>query len=68
MFVKRSMQDRGFLSHEFSALPNDMSSGSRELLLAFAWLLCKERAIDIMMEKCSTTLDENSLSVYEVGS
>ncbi|XP_021370592.1 uncharacterized protein C14orf80 homolog isoform X2 [Mizuhopecten yessoensis] len=59
------MQSRGFYSKEFSILPNDMSSGSRELLLAFAWLMCKENVIVKFMEQCSSPVDENTLSVYE---
>lgn len=31
---------------EFYSLPDDMSKGSRELLLAFSWLLCKEKLFD----------------------
>lgn len=57
VFVKRTMQDRGFLSHEFSQLPNDMSAGSRELLLALAWLLCSEFIVDKFMENCASPLD-----------
>ncbi|XP_069118884.1 LOW QUALITY PROTEIN: tubulin epsilon and delta complex protein 1-like [Argopecten irradians] len=66
VYVKKSMQSRGFYSKEFSLLPNDMSSGSRELLLAFAWLMCKENVIVKFMEQCSSPVDENTLSVYEV--
>ncbi|XP_069116586.1 tubulin epsilon and delta complex protein 1-like [Argopecten irradians] len=65
VYVKKSMQSRGFYSKEFSLLPNDMSSGSRELLLAFAWLMCKENVIVKFMEQCSSPVDENTLSVYE---
>lgn len=31
---------------EFYALPDDMSYGSRELLLAFSWLLCKNQVLE----------------------
>ncbi|XP_033734862.1 tubulin epsilon and delta complex protein 1-like [Pecten maximus] len=65
VYVKKSMQNRGFYSKEFSLLPIDMSSGSRELLLAFAWLMCKENVIVKFMEQCSSPVDENTLSVYE---
>lgn len=68
MYVKQEMQCKGFLSREFSSLPNDMSSGSRELLLGFAWLLCKEALIDKFMEACASPLDEEDPSfMYEVS-
>lgn len=66
VYVKQEMQTRGFLSREFASLPNDMSSGSRELLLGFAWLLCKESLIDKFMEACASPLDEDDPSfLYE---
>ncbi|XP_046558059.1 uncharacterized protein LOC124267189 [Haliotis rubra] len=33
--------------------------GSRELLLAMAWLVCKETLIERFMDKCTSPLDEN---------
>lgn len=67
VYVKQEMQRKGFLSREFASLPNDMSSGSREILLGFAWLLCKEGLIDKFMESCSSPLDEEDPSfMYEV--
>ena len=55
------MQNLGFLSKEFSLLPNDASSGSRELLLAFAWLLCKQNLVDKFMDNCSSPIEDSSL-------
>ena len=67
VYVKQEMQTRGFLSREFASLPNDMASGSRELLLGFAWLLCKESLVDKFMESCASPLDEEDPSfMYEV--
>ena len=44
-----------------------MASGSRELLLGFAWLLCKESLVDKFMESCASPLDEEDPSfMYEV--
>ena len=60
MFVKQEMQGRGFYSRDFSQLPNDMSGGSRELLLALAWLLCTEKVIDKFMENCASPIEEDS--------
>lgn len=58
--MKQELQEKGFYSRQFSQLPNDMSSGSRELLLALAWLLCTERIIDKFMENCASPIDEDS--------
>lgn len=66
VYVKREMQALGFTSYAFSSLPNDMSQGSRELLLAFAWLLCKGSLIDKFMDKCASPVEED-LSVYQLN-
>ena len=60
VFVKQELQGKGFYSRHFAQLPNDMSSGSRELLLALAWLLCTDRVIDKFMEKCASPIDEDT--------
>ncbi|XP_071080256.1 uncharacterized protein [Haliotis cracherodii] len=59
VLVKRELQSRGYMSHDFAHLPNDTSRGSRELLLAMAWLMCKETLIERFMDKCTSPLDEN---------
>ena len=59
VFVKQELQERGFYSRQFSQLPNDMSGGSRELLLALAWLLCTEKVIDKFMENCTSPVEED---------
>lgn len=61
VYVKQEFQNLGFLSKEFSHLPNDASSGSRELLLAFAWLLCKQNLVDKFMDNCSSPIEDSSL-------
>ncbi|XP_048734695.1 tubulin epsilon and delta complex protein 1-like [Ostrea edulis] len=61
VYVKQELQNLGFLSKEFCHLPNDTSSGSRELLLAFAWLLCKQNLIDKFMDNCSSPVEDSSL-------
>lgn len=65
VYVKQELQNLGFLSKEFCHLPNDTSSGSRELLLAFAWLLCKQNLIDKFMDNCSSPVEDSSL-LHEV--
>lgn len=57
MYVKTEMKMRGFVARSFHELPNDMSDGSRELLLAFGWLMCRSGLIEIFMEQCCTFLD-----------
>ena len=59
VYVKQELQGKGYYSREFSRLPNDMSCGSRELLLALAWLLCSERVIDKFMENCASPIEED---------
>ena len=59
VYVKQELQGKGFYSRHFSQLPNDMSSGSRELLLALAWLLCSEGVIDKFMENCASPIEED---------
>ncbi|XP_062591021.1 tubulin epsilon and delta complex protein 1-like [Saccostrea cucullata] len=65
VYVKQELQNLGFLSKEFSHLPTDARSGSRELLLAFAWLVCKQNLIDKFMDNCSSPLEDSSL-LYEL--
>ncbi|XP_041351646.1 tubulin epsilon and delta complex protein 1-like [Gigantopelta aegis] len=59
VYVKRGLQERGYLSRVFASLPNDASAGSRELLLAFAWLFCTEDITDKFMNKCTSPLEED---------
>lgn len=55
--TKRKMQTKGYLSVEFANLPDDMSTGSRELLLAFGWLLSTQRVLDTILEYLISPLD-----------
>ncbi|XP_023931041.1 uncharacterized protein C14orf80 homolog [Lingula anatina] len=64
VFVKREMQQQGFTSVDFNLLPADMSTGSRDLLLAFGWLMCKEGIIDKFMESCASPLAEDTIGLY----
>lgn len=57
VYVKTEMKMRGFVSKRFHELPNDMSTGSRELLLSFGWLMCRSTLIDLFMEQCCLFLD-----------
>ena len=58
VYVKTELQKRGFISRDLTSLPLDMTSGSRELLLALGWLLCKEDIVARFMKTCTSPLEE----------
>jgi len=64
--VKRRLQDLGYLSVGFSRLPDDMSTGSRELLLALAWLLSAHQAVDHCFQLSTSVMDTHRLSLHKV--
>ena len=69
-YVKHELQDRGFRSYDFALLPTDFGHGSRELLLAIGWLMCKEHTIDRFIMKCTAPLDDgipNGSTVSYIG-
>lgn len=41
----------GYKNIQFYCLPEDMSSGSRELLIAFSWLLQTDKLLDNMLKR-----------------
>lgn len=57
VYTKKSLQKKGYYSVEFSHLPHDMSMGSRELLLAFGWLLSTQRLLDKALETSVSPLE-----------
>ena len=67
VYVKRELQGRGYHSLHFANLPNDMGGGSRELLLAFGWLLGSERIIDRFMVNCTAPLDDDTATLHLVS-
>jgi hypothetical protein len=68
LYIKRELQRRGLLCQQFAALPVDMSAGSRDLLLATAWLLNKEQIIRKFMErKHISPGDDDVLSMCQVS-
>ena len=67
VYVKRELQRRGFHSREFASLPNDMTSGSRELLLGLGWLLCKENIITRFMKSSTSSLDDDTYALFGVS-
>uniref|UniRef100_A0A2C9L7X0 Tubulin epsilon and delta complex protein 1 domain-containing protein n=1 Tax=Biomphalaria glabrata TaxID=6526 RepID=A0A2C9L7X0_BIOGL len=58
LYVKTELQKFGYLSCRLSVLPADMSSGSRELLLALGWLLHQQKVFDKIMSRRSDPLHQ----------
>lgn len=56
-YTKKSLQKKGYYSVEFSNLPHDMSTGSRELLLTLGWLLSTQRLLDKVLETSVSPLE-----------
>ncbi|XP_047115145.1 tubulin epsilon and delta complex protein 1-like isoform X1 [Schistocerca piceifrons] len=50
-FVKMSLLVLGYENFEFYSLPSDMSSGSRELLIAFSWLIAKTNVLESIVQQ-----------------
>ncbi|PAA89076.1 hypothetical protein BOX15_Mlig023687g1, partial [Macrostomum lignano] len=57
VFLKRELTRLGFYCRDFDLLPEDQSSGSRELLLAFGWLACKETLLQRFARQLTSPLD-----------
>ena len=64
VYVKMELQKRGFFLREFATLPRDLSTGSREMLLAFGWLMCKENIMQKFMQTCTSPLDDDTTALY----
>ena len=60
--MKYELLELGYASHDFHSLASDMNEGSRELLLAFAWLFAKQKLIRKLLAKCA---DEPSIPAEE---
>lgn len=60
VYCKEAMQDLGYLNSEFSQLPEDMSSGSREVLLAVGWLLSSKKLLDKFVSLQLSPLEKES--------
>lgn len=66
VYVKREMAERGFYSRDFANLPESQTRGSRELLLSFGWLMCKENIIHRFMNNRTSPLDEELNSHHKL--
>jgi len=66
VYVKHEFHRLGYRSVDFARLPVSMSDGSRELLLAFAWLLHSQQVIYKFSVNCTTLFDDDTASLYDV--
>lgn len=58
--VKYHLKLMNYNSLQFFALPGDMSSGSRELLIALAYLISKDELNNIVLDEIKNTPLDNS--------
>ncbi|KAL4238688.1 hypothetical protein ACF0H5_003395 [Mactra antiquata] len=58
LYTKCALQNYGYSSAIFSQLPDDMSRGSREVLLAIGWLLSARKVIDQLVEVKTMPLNQ----------
>jgi len=65
-YVKREFQRLGYHSIDFALVPVNMSDGSRELLLAFAWLLHSEQVVYKFSVNCTTVFADDTASLHDV--
>ena len=67
-FCKHVMFRKGYRVNEFFRLPEDMSYGSRELLLALGWLMAKEDVVTKFINKLEPLIFEDppvDISLFE---
>ena len=57
-WTKRELFERGYYVKDFYDLPDDMSRGSREILLAFGWLMSRSKLIHLFIDKCNDIFEE----------
>lgn len=67
-FCKHNMFHKGYRVSEFFRLPEDMSWGSRELMLALGWLIAKDDVVSKFINKLEPLIFEDpplDLSLYD---
>ena len=67
-FCKHKMFQKGYKVRDFYSLPEDMSRGSRELILALGWLMAKEDIITMLINRLEPLIFEDppiDLSLYD---
>ncbi|KAK6181364.1 hypothetical protein SNE40_009230 [Patella caerulea] len=65
VYVKQELQKWGYLLPDFACLSPDGNTGSRELLLALAWLICKEDIMEKFMNNCTSPIEYDSDLLFE---
>ena len=58
-FCKHKMFHKGYQLDEFFRLPDDMSRGSRELMLALGWLIAREDVVSSFINKLEPLVFED---------
>ena len=58
LWTKHEVFSRGYYVREFYLLPDDTSFGSREILLAFGWVMSKSKLLYVFLENCNNILEE----------
>ena len=58
-FCKHKMFHKGYRLNEFFRLPDDMSRGSRELMLALGWLIAREDVVSSFINKLEPLVFED---------
>ena len=56
IFVKSGLYNADYRCNAFFGLPSSMNSGSRELLIAFGWLVAKSNLISHFIDRADTPL------------
>ena len=58
LWTKHELLERGYYIKPFYDLPEDMSFGSREILLAFGWLVSKSKLLHLFLDNCNNMFEE----------
>jgi hypothetical protein len=58
LWTKQELYKMGYYSRSFYNLPEDMTTGSRDILLAFGWLMSKSRLLDHLLNNCNNVFQE----------
>ena len=58
MWTKQELFKKGYYIKSFYDLPEDMTVGSRDILLAFGWLMSKSRLLHRFLNNCNNVFEE----------
>ena len=57
-WTKQELFERGYYVKSFYDLPENMSYGSREILLAFGWLISRSKLLHLFIDNCNDIFEE----------